>query len=119
MHSCVGENHVACCELNIYQLQSLLQCEARILPMNLSFDMADFFHIPDVLADYPWKRQFNPHYAEVKEESDRWMYSFKAFSAKSQFAFDKREFGQSISLSKELSFRMMLTFGRCQRTALL
>jgi len=52
-----------------------------------------FFYIPDVLADYPWKRQFNPHYEEVKEESDQWMYSFKAFSAKSQYAFDKGEFG--------------------------
>ena len=52
-----------------------------------------FFYIPDVLADYPWKRQFNSHYKEVKEESDQWMYSFEAFSAKSPYAFDKGDFG--------------------------
>lgn len=51
------------------------------------------YHIPDVLADYPWKRQLNPHYEEVKKESDQWMYGFKAFSARSQYAFDEGEYG--------------------------
>ena len=51
------------------------------------------FRIPDVLADYPWKRQFNSHYEQVKKASDQWMHGFKAFSAKSQYAFDKGEFG--------------------------
>jgi hypothetical protein len=55
------------------------------------------FRIPEVPADYPWKRQFNLHYREAKTESDNWMYGFKAFSAKSQYAFDKGEFGQSRS----------------------
>lgn len=52
------------------------------------------FRIPDFLADYPWKRQSNSHYEEVKKATDQWMYGFKAFSAKSQYAFDKGEFGQ-------------------------
>lgn len=55
------------------------------------------FRIPEVLADYPWKRRFNPRYEEVKKESDSWMYGFKAFSAKSQYAFDKGELGRSLS----------------------
>jgi hypothetical protein len=64
------------------------------------------FRIPEVLADYPWQRQFNPRYEEVKKESDGWMYSFKAFSAKSQYAFDK---GRSVALIDKPSSRDMLT----------
>ncbi|EJD08331.1 terpenoid synthase [Fomitiporia mediterranea MF3/22] len=49
-------------------------------------------HLPDTLANWPWQRTINPHYEEVKAESDAWFHSFKAFSAESQYAFDKCDF---------------------------
>ncbi|EJD05124.1 terpenoid synthase [Fomitiporia mediterranea MF3/22] len=49
-------------------------------------------YIPDMLANWPWKRAINPYYDEVKAESDAWFRSFKAFSERSQHAFDKCDF---------------------------
>ncbi|EJD00101.1 terpenoid synthase [Fomitiporia mediterranea MF3/22] len=49
-------------------------------------------HLPDTLANWPWPRAINLYYEEVKAESRAWFHSFKAFSAKSQYAFDKCDF---------------------------
>ncbi|KAI9438409.1 isoprenoid synthase domain-containing protein [Russula earlei] len=44
--------------------------------------------LPDPLAQWPWLRKLNDHYAEVKPESDEWLRSFQALDAKSQSSFD-------------------------------
>ncbi|KAI0267826.1 terpenoid synthase [Gloeopeniophorella convolvens] len=46
------------------------------------------FHLPNPLAKWPWVRTLNPHYAEVKPESDAWTHGFGALDAKSQRSFD-------------------------------
>ena len=51
--------------------------------------------LPNTLEDWPWPRVINPLYEEVKKESDAWFQSFKALSGRSQYAFDKCNFGQS------------------------
>jgi len=48
------------------------------------------------MANWPWPREFNPHYEEVKAESDAWFESFKAFIPRSQLAFSKGEFGRQL-----------------------
>ncbi|KAL5513795.1 STS14_2 [Sanghuangporus vaninii] len=53
---------------------------------------AKLLHLPNTLANWPWPRAINPHYEAVKAESDAWFRSFKAFSTKSQYAFDKCDF---------------------------
>ncbi|OCB85493.1 terpenoid synthase [Sanghuangporus baumii] len=50
------------------------------------------FHLPDTMADWNWPRTINPYYEEVQKESNTWFLSFKAFSTKSQYAFDKCNF---------------------------
>ncbi|CCM03654.1 uncharacterized protein FIBRA_05798 [Fibroporia radiculosa] len=44
------------------------------------------------MANWPWKRAINPHYEEVKAESDAWVHSLNLFTPKSQRAFDKGDF---------------------------
>lgn len=51
-------------------------------------------YIPDTMANWPWPRKVNPHYKQAKAESLAWIRSFKAFSARSQYAFEKGDFGQ-------------------------
>jgi len=36
-------------------------------------------HIPDILKNWPCSRHVNPHYAELKEESDTWIEGLKPF----------------------------------------
>ena len=50
------------------------------------------FHLPDPLAHWPWSRKLNPHYGEVKPESDAWLRSFETLDAKSQRSFDRCNF---------------------------
>ena len=51
-------------------------------------------HLTDTLANWPWNRVINPHYEEVKAESNTWFHSFNVFSARSLYAFYKCDFGQ-------------------------
>ncbi|KAI0306219.1 terpenoid synthase [Multifurca ochricompacta] len=46
------------------------------------------FYLPDSLAQWPWPRILNKHYAEVKPESDCWLGGFEALDVKSQRSFD-------------------------------
>jgi hypothetical protein len=52
------------------------------------------FRLPDPLVHWPWPRTLNPHFAEVKLESDAWLRSFEALDAKSQSSFDRCNFGK-------------------------
>ncbi|THH07387.1 hypothetical protein EW146_g9336, partial [Bondarzewia mesenterica] len=52
----------------------------------------DRFHLPDVLAHWPWVRSINPLYEEVRDESAAWVESFKLFSEKAQKAFNRCDF---------------------------
>lgn len=51
-------------------------------------------YLPETMANWPWPRAINPHYEQIKAESNAWFYSFKAFTPKSLYAFDKCDFGQ-------------------------
>ncbi|KAH9992251.1 terpenoid synthase [Russula compacta] len=51
------------------------------------------FHLPDPLAQWPWLRTLNPHYTEVKPESEAWLRSFETLDAKSQRSFDRSLLG--------------------------
>jgi hypothetical protein len=35
--------------------------------------------IPDLLADWPWKRALNPALTEVKDDSNAWVKSLELF----------------------------------------
>ena len=51
-----------------------------------------FYVIPNTMENWPWKRSINPHYEEVKAQSDDWLKSFRPFNEKSQVAFDRCDF---------------------------
>lgn len=51
-------------------------------------------YLPDTMKDWPWKRNINPFYEEVKTESEAWFHSFRAFTPESQLAFDKCNFSK-------------------------
>ena len=55
------------------------------------------FSLPDPLAQWPWSRKLNRHYAEVKPESDKWIHGFEALDAKSQRSFDLCNFCKQFS----------------------
>ncbi|KAH7917194.1 terpenoid synthase [Leucogyrophana mollusca] len=50
------------------------------------------FYFPDTMANWPWPRAINPHFEEIKEASDGWFRSFKAFRPQSQKAFERCDF---------------------------
>ncbi|KAL5536252.1 hypothetical protein ACEPAF_73 [Sanghuangporus sanghuang] len=60
-------------------------------------------HLPDTLTCWPWPRTINQHYEAVRAESD-------AFSAQSQYAFDKCDFGAKHSgpLPVESDFALIM-----------
>jgi hypothetical protein len=51
-------------------------------------------YLPDPLAQWSWQRTLNPHFAEVKPQSDAWVRGFEAIDSKSQNAFDSCNFGE-------------------------
>ncbi|PPQ98466.1 hypothetical protein CVT26_013867 [Gymnopilus dilepis] len=68
-------------------------------------------YLPETMADWPWPRAINPYYKEVSAQSDAWFHSFKAFSARSQKAFDKCDFGRLASLAYPLVTKEQLRTG--------
>ena len=46
------------------------------------------YKLPIPLANWPWQRRLNPHYPEVKAESDAWVQSFHPFEPKEQKKFN-------------------------------
>ncbi|KAH9940670.1 terpenoid synthase [Amylocystis lapponica] len=57
------------------------------------------FVLPKTMQDWPWQRRINPHFEEVKAESEAWFRSFNAFSPKAQRAFEKGDFCLLASLA--------------------
>ena len=47
--------------------------------------------LPDLLANWPWKRELNPHYDVVRAETASWLHGFGLFDAASEDAFDRCE----------------------------
>ncbi|EJD05130.1 terpenoid synthase [Fomitiporia mediterranea MF3/22] len=72
---------------------------------------AKMLHLPDMVANWPWKRSINPYYDVVKAESSAWFRSFKAFSEQSQHAFDKCDFARLAALAYPLVCREHLRTG--------
>ncbi|KAF7346245.1 Terpenoid synthase [Mycena sanguinolenta] len=58
-----------------------------------------FFQLPRTVDGWPWARQINPYYAEVKADSANWFRSFNAFGPKAQAAFDLCDFSLLASLA--------------------
>lgn len=54
--------------------------------------------LPDFIDSWPWKRELNPHYEEVKKEANAWAHSFGFFDAKSQNAFDRCDFCEYLAI---------------------
>ena len=52
--------------------------------------------LPDALSSWPWPRQVNQHYCEVKAELEAWIHSTEILDANAQKAFDKCDFGPFI-----------------------
>ncbi|KAI9438411.1 terpenoid synthase [Russula earlei] len=50
------------------------------------------FRLPDPLAQWRWPRALNPHYEEVKPESEAWLHGFETLDVKSQRSFDRCNF---------------------------
>ncbi|KAM7203255.1 terpenoid synthase [Rhypophila sp. PSN 637] len=50
--------------------------------------------LPNFIRSWPWPRQFNPHYEDVKRAGREWMASFEFFDSKSQDAFDRCDFAR-------------------------
>ncbi|KAH7887274.1 isoprenoid synthase domain-containing protein [Phlebopus sp. FC_14] len=54
--------------------------------------MVGTLYLPETMANWPWPRAINPHYEQVSAESNAWFHGFKAFTQRSQHAFDKCDF---------------------------
>ncbi|KAJ7137766.1 terpenoid synthase [Mycena epipterygia] len=68
-------------------------------------------YLPETMKKWPWPRAINPYYEEVSAESNAWFHGFKAFSEKSQYAFDKCDFGRLASLAYPTASREHLRTG--------
>ncbi|KZT12302.1 terpenoid synthase [Laetiporus sulphureus 93-53] len=56
-------------------------------------EMSTILHIPDTMSAWPWPRQINQHYEEVKAASDLWIQSFNVCKPSSQRAFERCDLG--------------------------
>lgn len=45
--------------------------------------------VPDVLENYPWKRDLNSHHESTSIGCREWLRAFEMFDTKSTLAFDK------------------------------
>ncbi|EGN95045.1 hypothetical protein SERLA73DRAFT_61540 [Serpula lacrymans var. lacrymans S7.3] len=62
------------------------------------------FRIPDTLVEWPWQREINPLYEEVKAESSAWVESFHAFDGKTQKAFNACDFKRLRTCADVMNF---------------
>ncbi|GBE78983.1 Delta(6)-protoilludene synthase [Sparassis crispa] len=69
------------------------------------------FRLPETLNNWPWPRDINPYYEEVKAESAVWFRSFQAFSPERQSAFDRCDFSLLASLAYPTASREHLRTG--------
>jgi hypothetical protein len=76
------------------RLESIVLLQATSYHLPRAMPAFTQFYLPDPLAQWPWLRQLNPHYTEVKPESEAWLRSFETLDAKSQRSFDRCNFGE-------------------------
>ncbi|KAJ7797223.1 terpenoid synthase [Mycena olivaceomarginata] len=69
------------------------------------------FHLPNTLIKWPYPRQINPFYDEIKRESSSWLEGFNAFSPKAQSAFNQCDFNLLASLAYPKASRDHLRSG--------
>ncbi|CCL98631.1 uncharacterized protein FIBRA_00633 [Fibroporia radiculosa] len=74
-------------------------------------DTTKILRLPETMASWPWLRMINPHYEEVKTESNSWFKTFKAFTSESQRAFDKCDFCRLAALAYPWSSKEHLRTG--------
>ncbi|KAJ7123606.1 terpenoid synthase [Mycena epipterygia] len=67
--------------------------------------------LPDTLTQWPYPREMNAYYDEIKRESSTWLESFNAFSPKSQSAFNRCDFNLLASLAYPKAARHHLRSG--------
>lgn len=84
-----------------------------VIPTTMLVRNSSTIRLPNLLANWPYPRTCNPHYAAAKAESEEWVRSFHAFSSKGQRAFDKCDFGEC------LYFGMVSFRAHCMITGLL
>ncbi|KAG7441671.1 terpenoid synthase [Guyanagaster necrorhizus] len=69
------------------------------------------FRIPDTLAYWPWPRNNNPHYEEVKAVSNTWFRSLKAFRPEAQRAYERCDSSLLASLAYSTATKEHLRTG--------
>ncbi|KAG6894979.1 hypothetical protein C0992_003675, partial [Termitomyces sp. T32_za158] len=75
-------------------------------------DLPESVILPDTLSDWPWKRNINPHYLQVKEESSAWIRSIlNDITPGLQQIFDLGEFELLASLVYPLENKEILRSG--------
>ena len=52
----------------------------------------EYFHMPDLLRNFPWNNGVNKHYAEAKVQSDAWLGSLQRVSPKKQAMYNSMDF---------------------------
>jgi hypothetical protein len=50
-------------------------------------------YLPETMKHWPLARAFNPHYEEASAASRAWLHGLRPFNPRSQYAFDKGDFG--------------------------
>ena len=77
--------------------RTLTRGPCRTLGFPTNFTMPQQITFPDTLKHWPFPRNINPFYAEVKPEVDAWFESFEGFSSKDMQAFQRCDFRKLIS----------------------
>jgi hypothetical protein len=68
------------------------------------------FTIPDIFANFPWKRNLSQYYVEVKEESKAWTESYHLFSPEALRGFNSCDFSALMFLFLTRSARLLNVF---------
>ncbi|KAG6895319.1 hypothetical protein C0993_009725, partial [Termitomyces sp. T159_Od127] len=78
--------------------------------MNTDY-MQSVFILPETLANWPWKRDINPYYVEVKAESSAWIRNFTISTPGVQQSFDAGDFDLLGALAYPLESKDVLRAG--------
>lgn len=71
------------------------ECRLFNLFPSPSLNMSQQYLLPDLLREWPWKRDLSPFYSEAKLQSSTWVESLSPFSRRGQTAFNACDLSMS------------------------
>ncbi|KAG6886195.1 hypothetical protein C0992_004565 [Termitomyces sp. T32_za158] len=99
-------------EYSSLKYEASLACPRQKATLKMTTDLSESaFILPDILANWPWKRNINPYYLEAKAESSAWIGKFTTSTPQLQRMFDAGNFDLLAALAYPFESKDVLRAG--------